>query len=106
MTLDELRDKLLSVDPNVKPWKGVGGDSFTVYSPYKKITAEADGAGTEVGWKVQIDVFSKNPKDSKVSQIESLLEDEDDIAIEPLEVDYEEDTGYFHFIWDCEVAYG
>lgn len=103
MTLHELRDKLLTISPNVYHYHAhQQPDSYIVWAEYGDKRLSADSEFEEKAFRVQVDFFTKTEFDSKVAQIDTLL-DRDDISYEYL-VDHEEDTGYIHHIWDCEVV--
>ncbi len=53
---------------------------------------------------IQIDRFTRDDPDSIEQSITAALNTrEDEIAYNRL-VDFEQETGYIHYIWDCEVA--
>lgn len=52
-------------------------------------------------WQIQVDRFTKIENDPVVAAMTAALEAAD-VACEYL-VDYEQDTGYIHHIWDCQV---
>lgn len=104
MTKQEFIQLLLSVDPNAKPWKGSGTGNYTVFMPTVIVSLEADGKPVETGWRIYIERFTKKPDDPIVDQITAALTGNDDIAFEIEETQFEIDTGYFQFIWRCEVV--
>ncbi|WP_041274641.1 hypothetical protein [Desulforamulus reducens] len=103
MSLVNLRDLLLTVTPNVYHYHAhKKHDSYIVWSEYGTQGLNADSEIQEISWRVQVDFFTKTEFDPNVEKISSLL-DREDISFSYL-VDYEQDTGYVHHIWDCEVA--
>lgn len=104
MTKQEFINLLLSVDPGAKPWKGSGVGNYTVFMPTRTLSLHADGKKAETGWRIYIERFTKNPNDPIVDQITAALDGKDDIAFEIEETQFELDTGYFQFIWRCEVV--
>jgi hypothetical protein len=103
MTKQEFIDLLLTVDPKAKPWRGSGNVNFTVFEPTIMVILEADGSPIETGWRIYINRFTKNPEDPIVSQITDAISGHDEICWQAEETAFEQDTGYFHFIWKCEV---
>ncbi len=103
MTLLELRDLLLTVGVPVFHYHASQQtESYIVWNEFGRKGLSADSQIQEKAIKVQVDYFTKTEFDSTVEEIDSLL-DSDDISFE-YQVDYEEDTGYIHHIWDGEVA--
>lgn len=103
MTLTEFKALLLSVDSGAKPWKGPGTGNYTVFMPTRMLGLDADGKRVETGWRIYVERFTKNPDDPMVDQITAALDGHDDIAFDIEETQFEIDTGYFQFIWRCEV---
>ena len=103
MTKQEFINLLLSVDSGAKPWKGPGTGNYTIFMPTRLLSLEADGKPVETGWRIYIERFTKNPNDPIVDRITAALIN-DDIAFEIEETQFEVDTGYFQFIWRCEVV--
>lgn len=104
MTKQEFVDLILSVSPNAKPFKGGGATNHTVFSYTKNLSLEADGRPVETGFLFYVERFTKNPDDPVVEQLTEVLTTHDDIATDIEETQYETDTGFFQFIWRCEVV--
>lgn len=103
MTKQEFIDLLLEVDPKAKPWRGSGDVNFTVFEPTRMIDLMADGESQEIGWRIYVNRFTKNPEDPIINQITAALSGRDEICCQIVDPTFEQDTGYFHFIWECEV---
>jgi len=103
MTLNELRDLLLTVGPPVSHYHAhKQPDSYIVWAEYGRHKLIADNQTIASAVQVQVDYFTKTELDPNVEKITALL-DTDEISFSYL-VDYEKDTGYIHHIWDCEVS--
>ncbi|HBV86885.1 MAG TPA: hypothetical protein DEF42_09610 [Desulfosporosinus sp.] len=103
MTLLELRDLLLTVGVPVYHYHASKQtESYIVWSEFGTKKLNSDSQMKEKVIKVQVDLFTKTEFDPNVEEIDSVL-DSDDISFD-YQVDYEEDAGYIHHIWDCEVA--
>ena len=102
MTLHDFRDILLTADPNASHYESSKKENYTVWAEYGAKGLMADNRLQEGVWRIQVDRFTKIEYDPMITAINSAL-DRDDITFE-YQVDYEEDTGYIHHIWDCSVA--
>lgn len=103
MTLDEFKTLLLSADPKATKWKGAGTGNYTVWRPFEFPKLMADGLPASTVTRIQVDRFTKIDDDPVATEIETVLSVNDDIAFEHL-ADFEEDTGYIHHIFNCEVC--
>lgn len=103
MTLADFYALLKTADASVKMYTGPGTGNYTVYLPYDTVTLEADNTTSESGWRIQVDRFTKLSNDPVVTAIALALAGDDDIACQ-YRIDYEQDTGYIHHIWTCEVV--
>jgi len=103
MTLDNFRDLLFSADPTATKWKGAGTGNYTVWHPFEFSKMMADGQKAGGISRIQVDRFTKLDNDPVVDAIETALSGEDEITFQHL-VDFEQDTGYIHHIFDCEVV--
>ena len=104
MQLTDFRDILLTADSAATKWKSASTGNYTVWYPFMPIVVMADGDVAEDGWRIQVDRFTKNPDDLMIDDITSALRGNNEIAITVETITFEPDTGYFHFIWICEVA--
>ena len=97
--LTAFRDLLLEADPKATKFKGVGGDNYTVWTPYSPDKTMSDNEEEDFTWRIQVDRFTKTDNDSIAKAIYDKLT-EAGIPFE-YEIDFEEDTGYIHHIFDC-----
>lgn len=93
------KEVLLQADPSATKFKGVGGDSYTVWTPYSPDRAMADDQQDDFTWRIQVDRFTKKDNDPIVQAIYDALS-QAGISFE-YDLDFEEDTGYIHHIFSC-----
>lgn len=100
--LERLRKLLISIDPTVTKYEGNGKDAYTVWTPYGEEVLFAGDSRAEIVVKVQVDRFTKIDNDQIAVALYQALDKENGVAFE-YQQDYEQDTGYIHHIFDCEV---
>lgn len=103
MLLDNFVEVLKTADPKCTKNKGNGDSSRTVWTPYQPITIEYDNVSEIVGYKVQVDRFTKTDDDPIAGAITATLLANTEIGVTILPTGYEIETGFYHHIWDCEV---
>jgi hypothetical protein len=101
MTLAEFKNVLLAADATAEHNRTSRTGNYTVWQEYGESALYADGVRTVVYKKIQVDRFTKTDLDPVVELIRTALE----TAGFPYEylLDYEQDTGYLHHIFDCTV---
>lgn len=99
--LTEFRDLLLAADPSSAHYQNQKTENYTVWAEYGANILAADDTEADRAWKIQVDRFTKIEYDPVADAITNMLNN-NCIPFEYL-ADYEEDTGYIHHIWDCEV---
>lgn len=104
MTLDQFKALLKTADPKLDKYQGGGAQNYTVWHPYRRTGLSADGELVETVWRIQVDRFTMSDNDPVVDAIDTVLLGSDDICVADYQIDYEQDTGYIHHIWDCEVV--
>lgn len=107
MTIQEIKDLLVSVDPNVQRYDhdSRGRDAYTVWHEIRPLGLYGDGQ-EEGTIHFQVDRFTLEEDEEMAAALLEALESRDDIAVD-YQVDYEkEDTGaergWIHHIYDCE----
>lgn len=102
MTCSEIRDYLLTVDPEIERYESShhGESAYTVWREIGPGNQFADGVVQNV-MRFQVDRYTKTENDPIALRLWIALEESDDIAFR-YEVDYEPETGYIHHIFDCE----
>lgn len=100
--LENFKGLLLTADADAKHYESKLQGNYTVWAEHEPLILRGDNTTAERAWKVQIDRFTKAEDDSIAAAITAML-DTNDIAYSGPLVDYEQDTGYIHHIWNCEV---
>lgn len=102
MTAAEIKEILVQVDPTIERYGSshTGSDAYTVWREVGRANIYADGESQGV-IRFQVDRFTKTEDDTVAAALLTALEGRDDITVDYL-VDYEDDTGYIHHIYDCE----
>lgn len=105
MTVQEIKDLLVGVDPDVQRYdhdRAGSGDAYTVWRELEPVGLYGDGRENGT-WRIQVDRFTREEDEETALLLRETLEDQDDIAVE-YRVDYERDTGYIHHIFVCEAV--
>ncbi len=97
--LTVFKNILLEADPKATKFKGAGGDSYTVWTPYSPEKTMSDNEQEDFTWHIQVDRFTKIDNDPIAEEIYSKLT-EAGIPFK-YDFDFEEDTGYIHHIYVC-----
>lgn len=103
MTIQEIKNLLVAVDPDVQRYdhdRAGNGDAYTVWNEIEPVGLYGDGQ-EEGTIHFQVDRFTKEEDEAVAASIRGALESADNIAVD-YRVDYEKDTGYIHHIFDCE----
>lgn len=100
--LEKFKKLLLTADPKATRYTSKQQGNYTVWAEYEPITLRGDDTTAERAWKVQIDRFTKTADDPVAAAITAMLDNNEISYTGPL-MDYEQDTGYIHHIWDCTV---
>ncbi len=102
MTLAEIKALIVSADPDCARYESAyaGGAAYTVWREVRRLPAMSDDAHDE-GWVFQVDRFTKAEDDAVALAIYGALTADDRVAFS-YSIDYEQDTGYVHHIFDCE----
>ena len=102
MTCAEIKAFLVSIDPDIQRYESTHRTSaaYTVWREYGAVGIYADGLHQSV-IRFQVDRFTKTEDDAIAKALFEALDGRDDITLDYL-VDYENDTGYIHHIYDCE----
>ena len=102
MTLSEIQALIVSVDPLCGHYESAreGAEAYTVWREVSRLHTMADDSHAEEGWAFQVDRFSKREGDAVAEALFTALDADERVAVSML-VDYEQDTGYIHHIFDC-----
>lgn len=99
----KLTAALLSVTDAVSHTERLRGDRYIVWQEDGVNDHIADGRHVERAMSVSIDLFSVREFDPWLDEIEAALDDAG-ISFELVSIDYEEETGFYHWSWDFEVG--
>lgn len=104
MTLQELRDLLLTIGPPVFHYSAAGqtGNYIVWAEDSEGDSVHADNKKTEQVLQGTIDYFTKAEFDPVVKQIQDKL-NEAEISWRLNSIQHERDTGYIHYEWVFEV---
>lgn len=101
MTVADIRDMVLQADPYASHYEQHGNlRNYTVWREYRRLPATADDRHVP-GWAFQIDRFTQLEYDPVADDIEEVLESTPNVSYS-YSVDFENDTGFIHHIFDCE----
>lgn len=103
MTVREIKDLLIAVDPDVQRYdhdRAGSGDAYTVWQELRPVGFYGDGR-EDGSIRFQVDRFTRDEDEPTAAAILDALESRDDIAVD-YQTDYERDTGYIHHIYVCE----
>lgn len=101
MTVEEIRDLVVAVDPGARHYvSNREGDAFTVWQEYRLLDFAADDEHQE-GWAFEIDYYTKQDMDPRARALMEALEAHPGVSY-TYQVVYEADTGYIRHIFDCE----
>ena len=103
MTLEQFRAVLLAADATATHYSSESAGNYTVWAEYGDKALVSDDSRDELDkvWKIQVDRYTKTPYDTVVDAIRAAFNAED-ISFTYL-CDYDQETGYIHHIFDCEV---
>ena len=103
MTLEQFRAVLLAADAAATHYSSDSAGNYTVWAEYGDKALVSDDSRDELDkvWKIQVDRYTKTPYDTAVDSIRAAFNAED-ISFTYL-CDYDQETGYIHHIFDCEV---
>lgn len=102
MTLNEIQSLVVSMDPQAGHYESDHreGEPYTVWYELFVLDLMSDDHH-EDAWAFHINRYTKQENDPIAAAFFATLDSDDRIAFE-YRVDYEQDTGYIHHIFDCE----
>lgn len=103
MTVRDVQELIAGVDPEARHYENTkDGSNYTVWMEYMR-TGLAGDDEHEIGWKFEVDRFTKQEYDPVAEAIEEALTADPRVAF-TYNVDYEQETGYIRHIFDCVGA--
>ena len=103
MTVQQFRDLLLSVHPNVFHSESSKQSEYIVWRESGLKFFHGDNRIIEKGVYIRVDFFTKTEFSDIPDRILTVLDNQDEIAVCDVNSDYEPDTEYFHYYFLCEV---
>ena len=101
MTLNDIQDLLITVDPDIKHYFSMSeARSYSYWEETRRLSLTANGRHEE-GWHFYVHLFSKIEGDPKAASFFDTL-DEDVRTTVTWTVDPMRDEGYIHLIFECE----
>lgn len=101
MTLTDIRDLLVSVDPDIKHYfTDSNADAFSYWEETRRLSMFSDDRH-EDAWRFYVHRYTKAENDVVASQLFDTLDQDPRIAFQ-YAVDFDADSGYIHHIYDCE----
>lgn len=104
MTLNEIRDMLVAVDPDIRHYFTMSDEeSYTYWEETRPLPFVAEGGhpAGQSGWRFYVHRFTKIEGDPLAASIYEALDESFRVAVQ-WTVDREQDTGYIHHIFECE----
>ena len=103
MTLNEIKAIVVALDANAGHYESAyqGSAAYTVWRELRQLPIMGDNRHAAEAWAFQIDRFTKAEGDAIAAAIRQALDADPRVAYH-YEVDYEQNTGYIHHIFDCE----
>lgn len=104
MTVQRIQDILAQIDPDIHHYECADdGSNFTVWMEYERLILDADDEGAELGWKFEVDRYTKDEYDPIAEQLEAALMAHTSITVKPQRVQYDQASGYIRHQFDCEA---
>lgn len=107
MKVMEIRDVINAADPGAKHYDATAaakaGVDFTVWMEHQRTGLDADDGLQELGWRFEVDRFTKTEYDPVADAIETALRNDDRIIVHDYQVIFNIDTGYIQHAFDCEA---
>lgn len=102
MTLIEIRDLILSVDPTAQHYETTSDDdTYTVWMETRRLPLMADNSHMG-GWAFTIDRCTDVEYDPIASAFDAALDDADEVTF-TYTVAYDVQTGLIHHVFNCQA---
>lgn len=104
MTLNEIRDLLVTVDPKIKHYFSMEeSKSYSYWEETRRLPFVADDGhpSSEEGWHFYVHLYTTLENDPKAAAFFETLDRDPRTAVS-WTVDPDRDSGYIHHIFDCE----
>lgn len=104
MTLNDIRDMLVSVDPDIKHYfSAAEGEAYSYWEETQRIPFVGNDrypSGDEA-WRFYVHRYTKTSGDQIALAFFETLDEDVRTAVR-WTIDFENDTGYIHHIFECE----
>ena len=101
MTLEEIREVLVTADPDIMHYFSMSDkEAYSYWEETRRLNLIADGRHQE-GWRFYVHRFSKTEGDTIAATIFDTLDENPRTSV-VWTIDFENDTGYIHHIFECE----
>lgn len=102
MTLGEIRDLLVSVDPDIRHhFSAEETVDYTYWENTRRLPLIADDRHEEA-WAFTVHRFTRDEFDPIAGRLFTALDTEPNVTVRYTGPVYEPDSGYLHHIYDCE----
>lgn len=103
MILKNFRDILLSVTDKVYHFESHEEKEYIVWHELGAKSLRADDSIAETGARIAVDFFTTAEYSEIPEKLGKALSENDEIFVRDYMIDFEEDTGYIHYTYTCEV---
>lgn len=101
MTLIDIRNLLVSVDPNIRHYFTTETErDYSFWEEDQRLPMMADDVHQEA-WRFYVHRFTRDEFDPMTRLFFKTLDADPRVAVSET-IDYEPDTGYIHHIFECE----
>lgn len=102
MTLGEIRTLLVSADPDIKHYFSVSdAPAYTYWEESERLPVVGDDEHLEQAWRFYVHHYSKAPYSPVADNLFAVLDADPRTAVR-MTVDHDQDSGYTHYIFECE----
>lgn len=101
MTLSDIKDILVAVDPGIQHYFSMSKGNYSYWEERNPLPFTADDRHEEA-WHFYVHRYTKDHRDQIAADLFAALDGHPAIAVR-YETDYDRDTGYIHHIYECEA---
>lgn len=104
MTLTQIKDLLVTVDPDIKHYYSMEEtESYSFWEETQLLSFTADNRHptSEEGWRFYVHLYTTIEGDPKAASFFETLDDDPRTTVR-WTVDYDRESGYIHHIFECE----
>lgn len=104
MTLNEIRDLLVTVDPKIKHYFSMEKSKrYSYWEETRRLPFVADNGhpSDEEGWHFYVHLFTTAQGDPMATAFHAALDGDPRVTV-IWTVDFDQESGYIHHIFECE----